>query len=64
MGGSHGSGVDPQPLDYCPDQHKGWSTFSLAYLKLSLTEPLNFRDRTVTNQIRVLLKITIFGRDL
>lgn len=50
MGGSRGSSVDPNLSDHCPEEHKGWSSSSLAYLKLSLTEALNLVDRTVSNQ--------------
>lgn len=50
MGGSQGSSVDPNLSDHCPEEHKGWSSSSLACLKLSLTEALNLVDRTVRNQ--------------
>lgn len=50
MGGSQGSSVDPNLLGHCPEEHKGWSSSSLAYLKLSLTEALNLVDTTVNNQ--------------
>lgn len=51
MGGSQGSSVDPNLSDHCPEEHKGRSSSSLAYLKLSLTEALNLVDTTVNNQM-------------